>query len=145
MRQVETPDETFTHRPGPCTDCGADLSAAPVVGVERRQVFDLPEQIRLQVAGHQLLSVRCARGKKARAAAPARVAAPVQYGPRLAAVGVGSCSVSDVQECVCVCTSMYLFVVVQRAHDAWRALSVPAGSVLPVADHVLGRGQIDAW
>jgi transposase len=88
LRQVETPDETFTHRPGPCTGCGADLSAAPVVGVERRQVFDLPEQIRLQVTEHQLLSVRCACGKKARAAAPAQVAAPVQYGPRLAAVGV---------------------------------------------------------
>ncbi|MET8535084.1 IS66 family transposase [Streptomyces sp. NPDC005065] len=88
LYQVETPDETFTHRPGPCTGCGADLSEAPVVGVERRQVFDLPEEIRLQVTEHQLLSIRCACGKKARAAAPAQVAAPVQYGPRLAAVGV---------------------------------------------------------
>ncbi|MGW3656050.1 DUF6444 domain-containing protein [Streptomyces sp. NPDC005151] len=88
LRQVETPDETFTHRPGPCTGCGADLLDAPVVGVERRQVFDLPEEIRLQVTEHRLLSIRCACGKKARAAAPAQVAAPVQYGPRLAAVGV---------------------------------------------------------
>jgi hypothetical protein len=23
LRQVETPDETVTHRPGPCTGCGA--------------------------------------------------------------------------------------------------------------------------
>ncbi|MET7860052.1 IS66 family transposase [Streptomyces sp. NPDC005318] len=88
LRQVEIPDETFTHRPGPCTGCGTDLSDAPVAGVERRQVFDLPEQIRLQVTEHQLLSVRCACGNKARAAAPAQVATPVQYGPRLAAVGV---------------------------------------------------------
>lgn len=88
LRQVETPDETVTHRPGPCAGCGADLSDALVVGMERRQVFDLPEEIRLETTEHQLLSVRCACGKRARAAAPAQVAAPVQYGPRLAAVGV---------------------------------------------------------
>jgi transposase len=59
-----------------------------VVGVERRQVFDLPEEIRLEVTEHRLLSVRCGCGKKARAAAPDGVAAPVQYGPRLASAGV---------------------------------------------------------
>jgi transposase len=88
LRQVEIPDETVVHRPGPCADCGADLADAPVVGVERRQVFDLPEEIRLEVAEHRLLSVRCACGKKTRAAAPDGVAAPVQYGPRLASAGV---------------------------------------------------------
>jgi transposase len=56
--------------------------------MERRQVFDLPEEIRLQVAEHRLLSVRCACGRKVRAAAPDGVGAPVQYGPRLASAGV---------------------------------------------------------
>ena len=88
LRQVETPEETIVHRPGPCTGCGADLGNAPVVGTERRQVFDLPEEIRLQVTEHRLLSVRCACGTKARAAAPDGVSAPVQYGPRLACAGV---------------------------------------------------------
>jgi transposase len=88
LRQVETPDETFTHRPGPCTGCGADLKDAPVVGTERRQVFDLPEEIRLEVTEHRLVSVRCGCGKKVRAIAPDGVGAPVQYGPRLASAGV---------------------------------------------------------
>jgi hypothetical protein len=52
--------------------------------------------------------------------------------------GVGICSVSDVQECACVCTRCC------SAHGAWRALSVPAGTVLPVADQALWRGHIDA-
>ncbi|MGI5144362.1 hypothetical protein [Streptomyces sp. CA-106110] len=59
-------------------------------------------------------------------------------------VRVGSCSFSDVQERVWVCTSMYWFVVLRRAHVAWRALSVPARTVLPIADQALGRGYIDA-
>lgn len=88
LRQVENPDETFTHRPVPCTGCGAGLGDAPVVGMERRQVFDLPEEIRLEVTEHRLVSVRCVCGQKARAAAPDGVGAPVQYGPRLAATGV---------------------------------------------------------
>ncbi|TDT97850.1 transposase [Streptomyces sp. 846.5] len=88
LRQVPVPDETVTHRPGPCTGCGSDLSDAPVVATERRQVFDLPQELRLEVTEHRLLTVRCPCGIKARATAPAQVAAPVQYGPRLAAAGV---------------------------------------------------------
>ncbi|MGW2939173.1 DUF6444 domain-containing protein [Streptomyces sp. NPDC001156] len=88
LRQVEAPDETITHRPDSCGGCGADLQDAPEVGTERRQVFDLPEEIRLEVIEHRLVSVRCACGKKVRATAPDGVGAPVQYGPRLAAAGV---------------------------------------------------------
>ena len=39
---VADPNERMRHEPGPCTGCGADLADAPEVGVERRQVFDLP-------------------------------------------------------------------------------------------------------
>ncbi|MCZ0975842.1 IS66 family transposase [Streptomyces albulus] len=88
LRQVESPDESVVHRPGVCTGCGADLTDAPVVGAERRQVFDLPEEVRLQVTEHRLVSVRCACGMKTRAVAPDGVGAPVQYGPRLASAGV---------------------------------------------------------
>jgi transposase len=45
---VEKPDERKRHEPGPCTGCGADLRDAPEVGVDRRQVFDLPP-MRLRV------------------------------------------------------------------------------------------------
>ncbi|WP_371674706.1 DUF6444 domain-containing protein [Streptomyces sp. NBC_00289] len=64
LRQTETPDETVTHRPGPCTGCGAGLDDAPVVSVERRQVFDLPEEIRPRVTEHRLLSVGAPAGRR---------------------------------------------------------------------------------
>jgi hypothetical protein len=44
---VDDPNEPKWHKPGPCTGCGADLTDAPEVGVERRQLFDLPPTRRL--------------------------------------------------------------------------------------------------
>ena len=38
---VDNPNKRQRHEPGPCTGCGVDLSNAPEVGMERRQVFDL--------------------------------------------------------------------------------------------------------
>ena len=40
--RVAEPDQARTHAPTGCNGCGADLTDAPVVGVETRQVFDLP-------------------------------------------------------------------------------------------------------
>ena len=57
----------------------------PVTGVERRQVFDLPP-VTVRVTEHQLIERRCGCGRRTRGAAPAGVEAPVQYGPRVAAV-----------------------------------------------------------
>ncbi|MGW4565517.1 DUF6444 domain-containing protein [Streptomyces sp. NPDC004561] len=89
LRQAADPDHEVEHRPlGPCAGCGAELADAEVVGVERRQVFDLPEHIRVEVTEHQLVTCRCACSTTARATAPEGAAAPVQYGPRLAAAGV---------------------------------------------------------
>ncbi|MFF3160031.1 DUF6444 domain-containing protein, partial [Streptomyces sp. NPDC057910] len=89
LRQVPGPDHGVEYRPqGPCAGCGSDLAEAAVAGTECRQVFDLPEEIRLEVTGHRLLSLRCFCGRKTRATAPEGVTAPVQYGPRLASAGV---------------------------------------------------------
>jgi transposase len=85
LAQVADPDETLRHEPGPCNGCGAELSAAVQVGVERRQVFDLPP-IRVRVTEHQLITRRCGCGTSTCATAPAGVAAPVQYGPQIAAI-----------------------------------------------------------
>ena len=82
---VDTPNERKRHGPGPCTGCGADLSEAPEVGVERRQVFDLPP-ITVRVTEHQLIARRCACGATTCATAPEGVTAPVQYGPRITAI-----------------------------------------------------------
>lgn len=88
LRLVDTPDVAVEHRPSVCAGCAAGLDAAVVVSVARRQVVELPEVIRPVVTEHRLLSCRCGCGVVTAAAAPDGVAAPVQYGPRLAAAAV---------------------------------------------------------
>jgi transposase len=87
LRQVEVPDHEIRHEPGVCCGCGAGLHDAPRVGTERRQVFDLPP-VRIEVTEHQLISRACVCGTVTKADAPAGVNAPVQYGSRLAGIGV---------------------------------------------------------
>jgi transposase len=87
LRQVEVPDHEIRHEPGVCCGCGAGLHDARLVGVEHRQVFDLPPA-RIEVTEHQLISRACVCGAVTKAAAPAGVNAPVQYGSRLAGIGV---------------------------------------------------------
>jgi transposase len=82
LRQVSEPDERVVHHPGACAGCGSSLAGAPVIGSERRQVFDLPE-IRLRVVEHVLARCRCECGRQTVASAPAGVNAPAQYGSGL--------------------------------------------------------------
>jgi transposase len=82
---VANPNERLRHEPGPCSGCGADLAGAPEVGVERRQVFDLPPMT-VRVTEHQLIARRCCCGATTCGAAPEGVTAPVQYGPRITAI-----------------------------------------------------------
>jgi transposase len=85
LAQVANPNERLRHEPGPCTGCGADLTDAPEVGMEKRQVFDLPPMT-VQVSEHQLIARRCACGSTTCGTAPEGVTAPVQYGPRITAI-----------------------------------------------------------
>jgi transposase len=85
LAQVARPDREEQHEPACCGGCGAGLAGRPVTGVERRQVFDLPPA-RVQVTEHQLIERECGCGYRTRAAAPEGADAPVQYGPRVAAV-----------------------------------------------------------
>ena len=82
---VADPNERLRHEPGQCAGCGADLAAAPEVGMERRQVFDLPPMT-VRVTEHQLIARRCSCGTTSCGAPPAGVTAPVQYGPRITAI-----------------------------------------------------------
>jgi hypothetical protein len=59
---------------------------APETGTERRQVTDLPEDIRARVTEHRIISRLCGCGTVTAGVAPAGVSAPVQYGPRITAV-----------------------------------------------------------
>ena len=83
--QVARPDREVRHEPGSCAGCGAGLAGRPVTSVERRQVFDLPP-LRAEVTEHQLVERECGCGLRTRAAAPPGAKAPVQYGPRIAAI-----------------------------------------------------------
>jgi transposase len=79
------PDQVVTHEPGACAGCGKGLSGSAVTGAGRRQVIDLPEDIRAVVTEHRIISRRCSCGTVTAGAAPAGVNAPVQYGPRITA------------------------------------------------------------
>jgi transposase len=85
LAQVARPDREIRHEPGCCGRCGAGLAGRPVTGVERRQVFDL-EPVRAEVTEHRLIERECGCGHRTRATAPQGAEAPVQYGPRIAAV-----------------------------------------------------------
>jgi transposase/uncharacterized coiled-coil protein SlyX len=83
--QVATPDEVVEHVPDRCGGCGADLAGAAVVGVEARQVFDLPP-LRLGVAEHRAERRRCACGTTTAAVFPNDARAAACYGPGVRAL-----------------------------------------------------------
>ena len=63
----------------------AGLAGAPVTEVERRQVSGMPPAA-VEVTEHQLAERECGCGHRAKGLAPAGADAPVQYGPRIAAI-----------------------------------------------------------
>jgi transposase len=84
LSQVTDPDVVVRHEPGACTGCGADAGQGVQVGVEHRQVFDLPP-VAMHVTEHQIVTRQCPCGERSSGQAPERVNAPVSYGPRIAA------------------------------------------------------------
>jgi transposase len=85
LEPVDSPDEYREHAPEHCSKCSGSLAGADVVGVERRQVGDIPP-IALRWIEHQAQSRRCACGHVTKAVFPAGVTAPVGYGPGVQAV-----------------------------------------------------------
>jgi transposase len=87
LAQVEVPDAVVPHEPGRCGGCGGGLEDAELVSVERRQVFDLPAAVGLEVCEHRALRRRCRGcGQTSVGVFPDGVGAPAQYGPRLRAL-----------------------------------------------------------
>jgi transposase len=87
LQQVEHPDKTIKHKPGPC-DCGHVFNDDELSVSETRQVFDLPTP-QLEVVAHQLLKGQCPKcGKWHKGSAPEGVNAPVQYGNGVKALSV---------------------------------------------------------
>jgi transposase len=89
LRQAEMPDVVVDHFPQACAGCGMGLTAGMASRYVARQVFDLPEPRPPVVTEHRAHECRCPGcGQRTKAAFPAGVAAPVQYGPRISAVAV---------------------------------------------------------
>jgi len=85
LKAVTVPDEIVTHPVTECGHCQADLRAVVTSGLEKRQVFEVPP-VRLVVTEHQAEEKQCPQcGKSSRAAFPAEVTQPTQYGPRFRA------------------------------------------------------------
>jgi transposase len=80
LAQVACPDQVVVHRPERCDGCGVDLTLAPVVGVEARQVFDLP-QVRLWTTEHRAERRVCGCGQVAAGVFPSQARAAACYGP----------------------------------------------------------------
>jgi transposase len=85
MQLSDRPDAVVRHEPACCSSCAAGLAGAPEAGVVRRQVTEIPEA-RAVVTEHQMTGRRCGCGTVTWAGAPAGITAPVQYGPRAAAI-----------------------------------------------------------
>ena len=91
LAQVADPDEIVDHAPEVCGGCGGGLDDAAVVGVTRRQVFDLPQvraHVRAHVIEHRAQRRRCGCGHVTAADFPAEAAAPTCYGPAIRAAMV---------------------------------------------------------
>jgi transposase len=85
LMRVERPDRVIPHEPRRCGGCGGGLRAAAVVGMDARQVFDIPK-ITVKVVEHQVISRQCDCGVVSTGAAPDGITAPVSYGPNVAAI-----------------------------------------------------------
>jgi transposase len=81
LEMVTEPDEVVVHPVVCCCGCGTDLSEEEPIGMQRRQVFDLPP-LHMSVTEHQAEAKRCPEcGTLSRAVFPEEVRQPTQYGP----------------------------------------------------------------
>jgi len=84
---VANPEDTITVPLSGVCGCGCQLSALAVETLpERRQVIDLV--VRREATEYRTVQGTCACGQVHRSAFPEQVAAPVQYGPGVAAFAV---------------------------------------------------------
>src|SRR5260370_10777233 len=89
LRQVADADHVVRHEASACCHCGSPLEPRSAIGVEKRQVFDLPQRP-LVVTQHQASIYRCAHCRgETKAAFPQGVVSPTQYGEALKGGGVG--------------------------------------------------------
>jgi transposase len=88
LRFSATPDEVVVHEVQRCHHCQQDLHAVVPLGLERRQVIDVPSP-RLLIREHQTEQKVCPQCQHLSVAPfPEEARAPVQYGPTIGAMAV---------------------------------------------------------
>lgn len=88
LERREDPDRAVLHPVERCECCGRDLSPAPIVESQSRQVFDLPEMPALECVEHWIQKRRCECGHLTSSSFPNEARAPTCYGPRIRALGI---------------------------------------------------------
>ena len=92
LRQVADPYTVVRHEACACRHCGFALDARSATGLEKRQVFDVPErppERPLTVTEHQAAIYHCAHCRGVtKAAFPEGVVSPTQYGERIRAAAI---------------------------------------------------------
>lgn len=90
LAQTEKPDRVIDHYPEKCRKCGGTIpQTAMSAGYLKRQVIDVPEPQPPAATEHRAHACDCAHcGVRTQAEFPEGVTAPVQYGPRIAALAV---------------------------------------------------------
>jgi len=82
LKQSPDPDDTVTCGPAACGCCGRDLAGAPVIAVQKRQVFEAAPPPPPEVIEYQVQARECPGcGEISVGLAPAGVTGRVQYGP----------------------------------------------------------------
>jgi transposase len=88
LRQVGDADHVVRHEASVCGHCRSPFESGSAIGVEKRQVFDLPERP-LVVTEHQASIYRCTHCRgMTKATFPSSVNSPTQYGERLKAAAI---------------------------------------------------------
>jgi transposase len=85
LMQRPDPDVVVVHEPACCGACDAGLDGAPVTGVVRRQVFDLPVA-EVVCTEHQAQKRRCGCGHVTTGGFPPEATGPACWGPHVAAL-----------------------------------------------------------
>jgi transposase len=88
LERREDPDRAVLHPVKHCECCGRDLSQAPIVESQSRQVFDLPEMPSCECVEHWIQKRRCECGHLTSSSFPQEATAPACYGPRIRALGI---------------------------------------------------------
>ena len=84
LRMISEPDLVTLCEPGEC-HCGTPVWVGEGRVIEKRQVFDMPEQ-RLEVTEYRRVRRHCQCGQVVAGKFPKGVSAPVQYGRRVSAL-----------------------------------------------------------